>query len=146
VAKVQSGEIELEEMTAHASTLMYVSSQYIVMYIPWLIIQPKRIAGGETTATSLAATLYYVLKTPDVLAKLTDTIRARYKTYGEIDATTALQLPYLQAVIKEALRMHPSGAHGFPRISPGATVDGHWVPAGVSPPWPYRRVDKACQF
>src|SRR4051812_3989463 len=123
-----------------------MSPRSALLCMPWLIVQPKSIAGGETTATSLAATLYYVLKTPDVLAKLTDTIRARYKTYEEIDATTALQLPYLQAVIKEALRMHPSGAHGFPRISPGATVDGHWVPAGVSPPWPYTRVEKSFQF
>lgn len=90
------------------------------------------IAGGETTATSLAAALYYVLKSPDVLSRLAAEIRTRYGTYGEIDAASVLQLSYLQAVLNEALRIHPSGAHGFPRISPGAVVDGHWVPAGVS--------------
>lgn len=31
VAKVKSGEIEQEEMTAHASTLMYVNSKYITV-------------------------------------------------------------------------------------------------------------------
>ncbi|OTA96863.1 hypothetical protein M434DRAFT_392544 [Hypoxylon sp. CO27-5] len=111
VAKVKSGEVGLEEMTAHASTLI--------------------IAGGETTATTLAATLYYALRSPEVRVKLTNEIRSRYESYDEIDSANALQLPYLQAVINEALRIHPSGAHGFPRISPGATVDGHWVPAGT---------------
>ncbi|KAI4861117.1 putative cytochrome P450 [Hypoxylon rubiginosum] len=111
VAKVKRGEVGLEEMTAHASTLI--------------------IAGGETTATTLAAALYYVLRSPKVVSKLTNEIRSRYKSYDEIDSISALQLSYLQAVINEALRIHPSGAHGFPRISPGGIVDGHWVPAGA---------------
>ncbi|KAI1091695.1 putative cytochrome P450 [Rostrohypoxylon terebratum] len=111
VAKVKSGEVGLEEMTAHASTLI--------------------IAGGETTATTLAAAFYYILRSPEVTSKLTKEIRDRYKSYDEIDSVSALQLTYLQAVINEALRIHPSGAGGFPRISPGATVDGHWIPAGT---------------
>jgi cytochrome P450 len=72
-----------------------------------------------------------VLRSPAELSKLTSEIRNRYKSYDDIDSVSALQLPYLQAVINEALRIHPSGAHGLPRLSPGATVDGHWVPAGV---------------
>ncbi|CAJ2506368.1 Uu.00g004980.m01.CDS01 [Anthostomella pinea] len=109
--KVKSGEVPLEEMTAHASTLI--------------------IAGGETTATTLSAAMFYMLKDPRVAEKLTKEIRQRYKSYDEINSTSAQQLPYLQAVINEALRMHPSGAHGFPRISPGLTIDGHWVPKGT---------------
>ena len=27
--------------------------------------------------------------------------------------------------------MHPSGAQGFPRISPGTQIDGKWVPQGT---------------
>lgn len=72
--------------------------------------------------------MYYLLKTPRVLKKVEAEIRGRYTTYDAIDSTSALQLPYLQAVINEALRIHPSGAHGFPRISPGMEIDGHWVP------------------
>ncbi|KAI1358950.1 putative cytochrome P450 [Xylaria arbuscula] len=111
VEKVKSGDVPLEEMAAHSATLI--------------------IAGGETTATTMAAVMYYLLKTPKVMKKLTAEIRGRYKAYDEIDSTSALQLPYLQAVINEALRIHPSGAHGHPRISPGTRIDGHWVPKGV---------------
>ncbi|RAH75491.1 cytochrome P450 [Aspergillus aculeatinus CBS 121060] len=43
----------------------------------------------------------------------------------------ALQgLPWLHAVIEETLRLHTNGAFGLPRISPGDTVDGHYIPAG----------------
>ncbi|KAK3684172.1 cytochrome P450 [Podospora appendiculata] len=110
--KVKSGEIPLEEMTAHASTLT--------------------IAGAETTATSLSAAIYYLLKTPTALERLTAEIRTRYQSYGEINIASAMQLPYLQAVINETTRVHPSGAHGHPRVSPGIQVDGKWVPQGVS--------------
>ncbi|OTB04039.1 hypothetical protein M426DRAFT_59198 [Hypoxylon sp. CI-4A] len=111
VGKVRSGEVPKEEMTAHASTLI--------------------IAGGETTATCLAAALYYLLKTPAALEKLTNEVRTRYASYDEIDATSAMQLPYMQAVINEALRIHPPGSQGFPRVSPGTEIDGHWVPRGA---------------
>ncbi|KAI1812285.1 putative cytochrome P450 [Poronia punctata] len=111
VEEVKSGEVPLEEIAAHSSTLI--------------------IAGGETTATTLSAVMYYLLKSPRVMEKLSGEIRRRYKTYDEIDSTSALQLPYLQAVINEGLRIHPSGAHGFPRISLGTRVDGYWVPKGT---------------
>ncbi|RYP13362.1 hypothetical protein DL765_006903 [Monosporascus sp. GIB2] len=110
-AKVKSGDVSLEEMTAHASTLI--------------------VAGAETTATELAAATYYVLKTPGVKNELEQEIRSRYASYDELDASSAQQLPYLRAVINETLRIHPSGAHGFPRVSPGATVDGKWIPRGA---------------
>ncbi|KAJ8128638.1 hypothetical protein O1611_g4996 [Lasiodiplodia mahajangana] len=108
--KVKSGEVPLEEMTAHASTLI--------------------IAGGETTALTLSAALFYTLKDPRITKKLTEEVRSSFTAYEQINATAAQQLPYVQAVINEALRHHPSGAHGFPRISPGLNVDGNWVPRG----------------
>ncbi|KAL2833626.1 cytochrome P450 [Aspergillus pseudoustus] len=111
IDKVKSGEINQEEMTAHASTLI--------------------IAGGETVATTLAGATYHLLRTPSAYEQLKQEVRGRYKSYEEIDGQSALQMPYLQAVINEALRMHPSGAQGFPRLSPGTTISGHWVPKGT---------------
>ncbi|KAK7707747.1 orf9b protein [Botryosphaeria dothidea] len=111
VAKVQAGELDREELTAHSSTLV--------------------IAGGETVATFLAAVTYFLLRNPATYAKLRDEIRTRYSSADQIDARTAQLLPYLQAVIAEGLRMYPPGSQGFPRISPGAVVDGVWVPPGT---------------
>lgn len=83
-------------------------------------------------STFLAAVTYYLLTTPDTYLKLRQEIRTRYSDYDEIDATSSLQLPYLQAVINEGLRIYPPGPQGFPRVSPGAVVDDVYVPAGVN--------------
>ncbi|KAK2755484.1 hypothetical protein FQN54_006421 [Arachnomyces sp. PD_36] len=116
--KVKGGEIDKEEMTAHASTLI--------------------IAGGETVATCLAAATYYLLNTPDAFDQLRQEIRSHYHSYEEIDASSALQLTYLQAVLNEALRIHPPGSQGFPRVSPGTEIDGYYVPAGTEDPEAFR--------
>ncbi|KAJ4349462.1 uncharacterized protein N0V89_008077 [Didymosphaeria variabile] len=110
-SKVSTGEISKEEMTAHASTLV--------------------IAGGETTSTFLAATTYYLLTTPKAYRALQREIRDAFSTYEEIDASSAQKLPYLQAVISEGLRMYAPGSQGFPRVSAGVEIDGHWVPPGA---------------
>jgi cytochrome P450 len=41
-------------------------------------------------------------------------------------------LPYLFAVIEEGLRIFPPVPAGLQRVSPGAFVDGHYVPTGTS--------------
>ncbi|KAK8107114.1 uncharacterized protein PG998_009127, partial [Apiospora kogelbergensis] len=111
VRAVKCGDLPEEELTAHASTLI--------------------IAGGETTATCLAAAFYYLLKTPKTLEKLVNEIRSRYSDYDMIDAISAQQLPYLHAVLNESLRIYPPGPLGFPRISPGCNIDGFWIPKGT---------------
>ncbi|KAF2969303.1 hypothetical protein GQX73_g4289 [Xylaria multiplex] len=111
VSKVKAGEVDLEEMAANASTLIF--------------------AGGETTAATSAAVLYFLLKTPRVLTRVNSEIRERYGSYADIDSGSAQQLPYLQAIINETLRLRPAGPQGFPRLSPGATIDGLWVPKGT---------------
>lgn len=42
-------------------------------------------------------------------------------------------MPYLQAVIKVFMRVHPSVASVYPRYVPkgGATLGGYYLPAGV---------------
>ncbi|KAK4693411.1 hypothetical protein P7C71_g3982, partial [Lecanoromycetidae sp. Uapishka_2] len=113
VKKVEGGEVDKEEMTAHVSTLV--------------------IAGGETTSTFLAATTYYLLQTPNVYARFQAEIRNAFNSYDDITAAAVQGLPYVQAVISEGLRMYPPGSQGFPRLSPSAGTDvaGCWVPQGT---------------
>jgi cytochrome P450 len=47
-----------------------------------------------------------------------------------IDGDSTQSLPYLFAVIEEGLRIYPPVPSGLYRTSPGAMVDGHFVPAG----------------
>ncbi|KAI1499291.1 cytochrome P450 [Biscogniauxia marginata] len=111
VDKVRKGEVVEEEMVAHASTLV--------------------MAGGETTSTSMAAITFYLLKSPASYNNLKSEIRGRYNSLQEINIASTSQLPYLQAVIKEGMRIFPAGPQGLPRKSLGMTVDGHFVPEGT---------------
>lgn len=67
------------------------------------------------------------------MEKLLAEVRGAYSSYDDINGTKAMQLPYMNAVIQETLRIHPPGSQGFPRVSPGAEIDGYWVPKGVKP-------------
>ncbi|KAG4257724.1 hypothetical protein FPRO04_07945 [Fusarium proliferatum] len=95
------------------------------------------LAGSDTTGISLRAVVYFVIRTPLVHEKLQREIDeadqagqlSEYVTYQE-----SLELPYFQATLKEAMRMHP--AVGFPleRYVPeeGAEICGYNLPAGTN--------------
>lgn len=87
-------------------------------------------------ATALAGLTWFLSQNPDKLEHLTKEIRSSFATYDEINATKAQQLPYLQAVVNEALRLFPPAGSGAPRISSGFEMHGRYIPAGVSLPIP----------
>lgn len=102
----------------------------------WLIAQANVlvIAGSDTTATALSTILYFLTRHPQQLDRLQEEVRAAFQNESQMTDSVLQSLPYLCAVIEEGLRMFPPTAFGLPRISPGggATVDGHFVPSGVS--------------
>lgn len=71
-------------------------------------------AGHETTATALAWAFYWIHKSPEVREKLL----AELATVSDVSDIKALhQLPYLDAVCKETLRIYPVAMITFPRIT-----------------------------
>lgn len=92
------------------------------------------LAGSETTATALATTTYFLLRTPSALEKLTTEVRSAFANYDDIKNATTQSLPYLTAVLSEGMRMFPPLPFSTPRVVPegGDTVDGHFIPQGVS--------------
>jgi cytochrome P450 len=63
------------------------------------------IAGSETSATTLSGTINRLVKNPDKLAMLTQEIREAFTEAEEITFAALRNLPYLNAVIWEGLRM-----------------------------------------
>jgi len=90
-------------------------------------------AGSETAATFLSATTYYLLSNPEKLDIMKTEVRQAYCSDGQIDGENVKRLVYMNAVIEEGLRIFPPAPFGLPRVCPGAEIDGHWVPKGVSP-------------
>ncbi|KAH6962134.1 cytochrome P450 monooxygenase-like protein [Ilyonectria sp. MPI-CAGE-AT-0026] len=89
------------------------------------------IAGSETTATTLAGVTYFVLERPECLRALQQEVRTAFKSIEEIDHISTRDLPYLGAVVKEGLRIFIPLPINVPRVSPGAVVDGNYIPKGT---------------
>ncbi|MCJ1327900.1 hypothetical protein MMC10_004575 [Thelotrema lepadinum] len=92
------------------------------------------IAGSETTATLLSGATYFLLKNPRVLEKLKTEVRSHFQSIEEINIVSSGQLPYLHAVLEEALRLYPPVPSRLPRRT-GSNVeiiDGHVVPPYTS--------------
>lgn len=97
-------------------------------------------AGSETTAISLGAVFYYLLRRPAALARLRAEMDEAGRTGLFADTETGLvtfhesqKLEYLDAVVKEAFRMHPAPGLPLERIVPpqGAEIAGHFIPGGT---------------
>lgn len=58
-------------------------------------------------------------------------IRGAFNSYDEIDGISTDRLPYLKACLEEMMRLYPAVPFGLPRLSPGETVDGVYIPEGV---------------
>ena len=99
----------------------------------WAIIW----AGSDTTYIALTAIFYYLHKHPHTLAKLrteVDEAFANGTLKSPVHFNDAIKLPYLHAVVREAMRMHPSLGTGLPRIVPypGVEISGRFFPGGTT--------------
>jgi cytochrome P450 len=91
------------------------------------------VAGSETTATTLSALMYFLLKKPEKCFRLTEEIRSSFKADEEITLQAAQALPYLQACIEETLRLFPAVPIGAPRqvTSGGGYLEALYLPGKV---------------
>ncbi|EAW14333.1 cytochrome P450 [Aspergillus clavatus NRRL 1] len=92
------------------------------------------LAGSETTATALSGCTFYVLKNPEVYNRLVREIRTSFQRQEDITFLSVARLPYLHAALEESLRLYPPVPGILPRKVPagGASVDGQYVPGGVT--------------
>jgi cytochrome P450 len=97
-------------------------------------------AGSETTAISLSSVFYYLLKNPrcmdELLKELDDKGREGHfkdNENGVVTWTESQGLPYLDACVKEAFRLHPAPGLPLERVVPpqGAEIAGHFVKGGT---------------
>jgi len=93
------------------------------------------IAGSDTTSNSSCAITYYLARYPRVQEKLQKELD---EALGASDDTVTTyeqvkRLPYLDAVVNEALRIHSTSGMGLPRVAPegGLTIDGIHFPQGT---------------
>lgn len=70
------------------------------------------LAGHETTAMALSWALLELAQHPEVQSRLREEVRG-CKRGEELSAAVLDSMPYLQAVLREVLRVHPPAIHNF---------------------------------
>lgn len=106
------------------------------------------VAGSDTTATSLRCTMLYLISHPPVYARLQAEVDAAAAKMGDrprsgaaaavVSDSVVRGLPYLQAVIKEGMRIYSPVTDQVPKKVPAGgdtvVVDGKsvFLPGGVN--------------
>jgi cytochrome P450 len=90
-------------------------------------------AGADGVAVTISAAMFYLLKNPATLEKLTRELRSSFTSLEDIKTPKLNELPYLSAVVDETFRISPGAPSAFPReiLRGGLTVDNMYIPAGV---------------
>lgn len=97
---------------------------------------PNVVGGAETTGNPLTAAVYFLWKNPRTLAKLRQELD-RKRSIGSLHNLVTVRetagCPYLQAVIKETLRLHPGNGLGLTRLvsAGGLEIAGRYFPEGT---------------
>lgn len=135
-AELDAETLEAEgDMLSRWSALMLsgkMSSRDIIVHL-----SANVFAGSDTTAIAARAVFYFLMKNPDKMKKLQQQIDEADKAGRLKNAIsykeTMTYLPYLEAVIKEAMRLHPSVGLILERHVPpsGATICGQHMPGGT---------------
>jgi len=101
------------------------------------------LAGADTTAGAIRATLLFLMSNPRAYRKLQAEIDEAVQegvapaAPGIISDAEARRLPYLTAVVREGMRIHPPAVNLFSRIAPpegdAVTVEGeeYFIPGGT---------------
>ncbi|KAF7713435.1 Cytochrome P450 monooxygenase [Penicillium ucsense] len=88
------------------------------------------IAGSDTTAVTLTYLIYSVCRNERIRKKLLEEVSLLSEP---LTSQKLRDLPYLNQVIEETLRLHPAVSMALPRTVPpeGYTFDGYFIPGGT---------------
>ncbi|KAK4099266.1 cytochrome P450 [Parathielavia hyrcaniae] len=96
-------------------------------------------AGSDSTASTMQSFFWHILDDRRVyqllVHELEDAVRAgSIPADGNLSWNQSQNLPYLQACLKEAMRVRPAVGLNITRLVPpeGAELDGHFFPGGTS--------------
>ena len=92
------------------------------------------VAGTDTTSAALTYATYHLCLEPMFTQKIREELAEQHIDSSNITPTALQDCTYLQAVIDEALRLHPPVPSGWYRITPpeGLKIGDTFIPGGVT--------------
>ncbi|GLJ52530.1 hypothetical protein SUGI_1117920 [Cryptomeria japonica] len=90
-------------------------------------------AGSDTSSVALEWAITMLLQHPQVMKKAQEELDYKVGRERIVEESDIHQLTYLQAIVKETLRLHPSAPLLLPHKSIEAcTIGGYHIPAGTT--------------
>ncbi|KAF2454093.1 cytochrome P450 [Lineolata rhizophorae] len=105
------------------------------------------LAGSDTSSSVLVFIFYYLCKYPDQLRKLQTVVDNVARAKGFLDAHTLMNVPHLDGVINETMRLHPPVIFGLQRQTPpeGIMIGDKHIPGNSHvriPHWSIQRDER----
>ncbi|KAE9966703.1 hypothetical protein EG328_008656 [Venturia inaequalis] len=121
---------DLAELMTEANKIRLLTDEQLLGTANFLVI-----AGSETITLTLTAFIYFVASNPKHLSRLKHEIHSAFQADHEITLKRTEKLEFLNACLKEALRISPAVAGGPPRVvaKGGRLISGVFVPQDASP-------------
>lgn len=104
------------------------------------------LASWQPLANQFYSLLFFLLSERDAYEALIQEVRTTFRNYDEISSESTAKLEYLRACLNESLRLHQETVDGLPRVSPGAVVDGVYIPPGVTCQISYFAAARSARF
>ena len=122
------------DLKAEAMTFMVAGKRQFMVPLPCKSSESLVFLGSDTMATTMTATLFYLLHYPSTLDRLRIEVDRTFEVVEEIVMGPQLNsCIYLRACLDETLRLNPPVGGILPRevLKGGAAVDGNFFPAGT---------------
>lgn len=94
--------------------------------IPQLVLSPY-VAGLDTVANTLGSALYALMKNPDIMARA----RAEVESVGELDEAALRNMPVIQGIMLETLRLYPINVAAMRTADRDFEFAGYHIPEGT---------------
>ena len=100
--------------------------------MPVFIVQSLILGGNDTTVVTLTWALSLLLNNHHVLKKAQDELSIHVGNNRQVEESDIKNLIYLQAIVKETLRLYPALPLSAPREAmEDCTIGGFHIPAGT---------------
>ena len=138
-ARSSDGKPERRDFLSRFTEAHHKDPEFIGQERVLALTVANMFAGSDTTAISLRAIFYYLLRNPEDMENLMKVLEEHREkdgsthSDGSFNWNSVKNFPYLSAVVKEGLRCHPAVGLTLERIVPpqGITICGKVVPGGT---------------
>ncbi|KAG5401411.1 hypothetical protein IGI04_016018 [Brassica rapa subsp. trilocularis] len=96
------------------------------------VMEELFVGAGDSSSSTTRWAMAEIINNPKILERLREEIDSVVGKNRLVQETDLTNLPYLQAVVKEALRLHPVGAVVPREFQEGCTIGGFYIPEGTS--------------